>query len=176
MTSDSASVSVSFNAEKSPFIPTLKDEALLQELNAKKELKSEQDEQDLSEKKSQVDIQKSYSFNEDRVKIFIGWQSLSGRSYSRYFLTTTVLFFGKYGARLGHIDQYTNKLSLARIENHQSNNNTTTTTNSNTNNKKNAILSDPPLSPLHPSWAAHRHLHSLASVNRPFQGHHIYFS
>ena len=102
-------------AEKSPFIPMTSEESKLLELEKLKKKEEEQSEKKDTQPK--YSIQKSYIFNEDRVKIYIGWQSLSGRSYSRYYLTATVLFFGKYGARLGHIDQYTNYLTLARIEN-----------------------------------------------------------
>ena len=122
------------NAEKSPFIPISAEEFKISEANKKLQQTKESSEEEGEEKEDvkqetpTIDIQKSYTFNEDRIKIYIGWQSLSGRSYSRYFLTATVLFFGKYGARLGHIDQNTLKISLARIENSNTSNSVSTTT------------------------------------------------
>ena len=84
------------NWEKSPFLPISREEFTLQEANKKLEAEknssndTEEDEQVTKQLPPSVSIQQSYTFNEDRVKIYMGWQSLSGRSYSRYFLTATV--------------------------------------------------------------------------------------
>lgn len=129
------------SAEKSPFIPISREEFTIQEANNKLSKQSVEDDKTQVDKQEPptLNIQKSYTFNEDKIKIFIGWQSLSGRSYSRYYLTATVLFFGKYGARLGHIDQYTTRLSLVKLESTNTNpNNTTAPTTENTTNSNNA--------------------------------------
>ncbi|KAG2392519.1 hypothetical protein C9374_011244 [Naegleria lovaniensis] len=130
------------SAEKSPFIPISRDEFTVQEANNKLAKSNEEEDKTQLEKQEPptVNIQKSYTFNEDRIKIYIGWQSLSGRSYSRYYLTATVLFFGKYGARLGHIDQYTTKLSLVKLE--SANPNTTTAPTTGTTASANAPSSN----------------------------------
>ncbi|KAL9657540.1 hypothetical protein ABK040_000967 [Willaertia magna] len=89
--------------EKRPFLPIQSKEGSI-DLEPKAEDDETIEQQESEEKKSLI-------FDEENIKLCIGWEALSGRSYSRYYLTATVLFYGKYGAKISHIDEFNDRLT-----------------------------------------------------------------